>query len=176
MNTPVRQNRLWLIYFLVVIVLSVAATAALWYFNVSIQLTPEELAEERQLWKEKGPSDYFLAYLRLEDEESTGKLYQVEVHGGKVTQAREHTVNVRAGRETDPPGEGRTLTVEEGQQHTMDRLFDLVQAQLDQDQKVGRRVYRRARFHPDNGALLEYVHRPMGTRQRLQISVQAFKF
>jgi hypothetical protein len=165
-----------LIYFLVVIALSVAAAAALWFFNVSIQLTPEELAEQRQLWKKHGPSDYFLGYLRLEDEESTGKFYQVEVRGGKVTQAREHIVNVRAGREIDPPGEGRPLSAEEAQEHTMDRLFDLVQAQLDEDQKAGRRVYRRARFHPDNGALLEFVHRPMGTRQRLQISVQAFKF
>lgn len=163
-------------YFLIVIVLALVGTASLWWFNQSIQLSRDDLAERHALWQRTRPADYDFAYLRVEDDSSTGKFYRVEVRQGKVVKAEEFTVQVRDRRDIDPPGTGVLLPAAEAQAHSMDGLFGSALALMDEDAAAGRRVYARARFHADNGAVLEFVHRVMGTRRRLQISIMAFRF
>src|SRR5688500_14679029 len=94
---------LWKWFFVIVIVLVLAATASLWWFNQHIQLTPEEFARRRAIWNEKKPADYFLEYLRVEDDSDSGKLYRVMVANGKVREAYEFNVQVRERRDMNPP-------------------------------------------------------------------------
>src|SRR5262245_35401227 len=129
---PVRSN-LWKWYFLVVIGLTLAATAALWWFNRSIQLSAEELAAQRHLWETQGPADYSFTYYRVEDDRTEGKLYKVDVRAGKVVKAEEFDVNIRDRREIDPPKEGRTLAAEAAEQHSMDALYREAAALLADD-------------------------------------------
>jgi hypothetical protein len=162
-------------FFVIVILLAVAATAFLWWFNVQIQLTPEEFARQRAIWAEERPDDYYLEYLRVEDDESTGKFYRVSVHAGKVSAAQEYDVQIRERREINPPGEGKHLSLEEAQKHSLDALFQLADQLLAEDAVSGRRVYVRGRFHAGNGAMLDFVHRVMGSPRRVQINVLKFR-
>jgi len=177
-SSPTRPNpNLWKWFFGIVILLTVGATAGLWLFNQWIQLTPEELAAQRANWEKNKPADYFLTYLLVENDSDAGLVYKVHVRGGEVKQAREFAVRVRERREVDPPEEeGRILDSDEAKRHTMDALYELAASIVADDRANERRVYCRARFLPENGAILEFVRRRMGSRERTQISVLAFRF
>lgn len=170
------DSSLWKWFFLIVILLAVGATASLWWFNLRIQLKPEEFDRQHETWLVKRPESYFFEYLRVEDDASTGKLYRVTVTGGKVTEAYEFDVQVRERRDMNPPGTGKLLSPGDATRHSMDALFDSAARILAEDAALERRVYVRATFHPENGAILDFVHRIMGTRQRLQLSVTKLRF
>jgi hypothetical protein len=172
---PPRSHSLWKWYFAVVIALTLLATAALWWFNQSIQLTRAQFNAERRRWEEKRPPAYRFSYFRVDDDSSTGVLYKVEVAGARVTRAEAFDVEVRERRDIEAKGEGRTLSPAKAQLHSMDELFRLLDGLLEEDARQERRVYVRARFHPDHGALLEFVHRVMHGQQRVQVSVVSFK-
>src|SRR5437016_2156392 len=81
MAEPPKKNLGWLWYFIIVAVLTVAATGGLIWYNLRQQLTPEKLEAARQLWQAKGPRDYDLDYT------VRGKMdtdFRVKVRGRKV--------------------------------------------------------------------------------------------
>lgn len=170
-----RSRSLWKWYFIVIIALTLLATGSLWWFNWSIQLTPEDLAAHRGAWEQKQPRRYRFSYLRVADDADTGRLYRVEVVDRKVLRAEEFEVAVRDRTEVESFGTGRILDGAEAARHSIEGLFDVAKALMDEDAKLGRRVYVRARFHSDHGALLDFVHRVMRSRQRLQLSILSFK-
>ena len=61
---PKPKNNAWIWFFAFLLVASVGVVAFMIWFNNSIQLTPEKLAENLQRWKEKGPRDYKLTYTK----------------------------------------------------------------------------------------------------------------
>ncbi|MFO0969410.1 MAG: hypothetical protein U0793_27960 [Gemmataceae bacterium] len=168
------SRRRWKWYFLIVFLLSLLATGSLIVFNRSIQLTADQLAKERQRWETTRPVRYHFTYLRVENDEKAGKLYKVAVVGGKVVKAEVFDVQTRDRQGIEPPGAGTELSTAAAQGHSMDAVFDELGALLSLDARLGRRVFVRARFHPDHGAILEFVHRIMGTRERVQLSVLSF--
>src|ERR1700756_5332481 len=75
------RSRGWIWFFAVLVVLTVAATAFLWIYNVRQQLTPEELAAAHKLWEQKRPANYVLTYTK---EGSVTGTFVVTVRQGKV--------------------------------------------------------------------------------------------
>jgi hypothetical protein len=153
-----KRNRGWLWYFLLLAVLTILATATLATYNLKQQLTPEQLEAAWQLWKEKGPRSYRLLYtIRIDDRpEHAVDRYEVWVKDGRATQA---IVNGETSERLDWYG--------------MDRLFGFIDTNLERDAKKGQpRVFTTGDFDPTTGALVKYIRRVMGTRERVQVTVQ----
>ena len=152
-------SSLW--FFVVLIVLAVAATVILIVYNLYQQLKPDQLTAARQLWQEKGPADYRLVYNisnNLSPREKQIDQYDVTVRGGVVTAA------TRNGK-TEPPSRLGS--------YGMDKLLDFVADNMSKDQEPGRpRTFTRAMFAPNNGALLWYVRRVMGSFERVEITIE----
>jgi hypothetical protein len=156
-----RRNRRWVWFFAVLALLTVAATVTLIVYNLSQQLTREELAKARKLWEEKGPKDYEFRYTTRYGEDREDH-YAVVVRGGQV---RSVTLNNTI-----------HLPREKLRHYSMTALFDQIEDFLDLDSKSGRpKVYKVGRFSPADGHLVRYVRRVMGSRERLEIVVEQFK-
>jgi hypothetical protein len=55
-------------------------------------------------------------------------------------------------------------------------LFDLIEKRLQEDTAPGARsTYARAVFHSEDGRPLRCVHRIMGTRERVEVTVVQFR-
>ena len=159
-----KKNRNWLWYFLVLAVLTIIATTTLAIYNLRQQLKPEQLDAAIDLWRAKGPAEYVLVYLAKKTEQS-GDMedhYVVKVKGGK---AFEVLVNGL------PLAEERQLAY-----YGMHRLLQDIERFMELDAEPGRpKTFTRGDFNGKNGALLRYVRRVMGSRQRLEITVESLE-
>jgi hypothetical protein len=143
-----KKNHRWVWFFVVVIALGVAAMVTLIVYNLGQQLKPEQLAEAKRLWKEKGWRSYQLTYTITRGIEPSTDTYVVRVRDGKVVSS---TVNGRP--------EERRLFGARG----MEALFDDIERFLELDAKPGKpRTFTRAVFDRNTGALRLYVRRVMG--------------
>jgi hypothetical protein len=151
----------WVWYFVAVGVLAVLAVVVLAVYNLRLQLKPEQLEAARKLWEQKGPHDYRLKYTTKRGDETDEDVYVVVVRGGV-------TVSVlRNGRELE-----KRLRLSYG----MSALLDDIEDFLKRDSQKGRpRTYTRALFDPGDGHLVHYVRRVMGSRERVEISVQSLE-
>ena len=164
---PVRpRSRRWIWFFAVLAVLGVAAISINWVYSVWQQLRPDRLAAARALWQERGPASYDLEYVVKEEntpgadprEDPHFDYYKVEVRGGRVQSATRN----------DAP-----LSPDEAKRHDVDALFDLIQEYLGRDGAPGQaRTYAHAHFDSTDGHPVHYVRRVMGSRQRLEITIQ----
>jgi hypothetical protein len=157
-KTPRRSAR-WIWFFVILGTMLVGGVSTEIWFNVNQQLQPEQLAEARQHWREKGPRDYRLIY-EVKDEvnpEPAGAVplkYAVDVRDGKVTPV-------------DKPS-GKFVTY-----GSMDDLFDFVERTLQEDiARGGKRPFTVARFQKTDGHIVHYVRSVMSTRERLDIRVE----
>jgi Family of unknown function (DUF6174) len=164
---PPKPNHAWIYYFAFLLVASIGAAGVMIWFNLSIQLTPEQLEAAEKLWREKGPKSYDMIYTKRLNEESKVDKFDVKVRAGKV---QEVLMNGRA----------LTKDKEEDQDprihHSMERLFHDVERFQELDKKPGaKKVYVTAIFDDENGALRRYIRRVMGTTLRIEmhISVKA---
>lgn len=154
------RNRGWIWYFVLLAVLTTAATASLIVYNLRQQLQPEQLVEARKLWKEKGPSDYRLDYTVQKGTDAGKDRYSVLVRGGKVVAA---SVN------------GQEEPAERFRYYGIPALFDFMEDFLEIDTKKGKKNYSRALFATDDGHPLWYVRRVMGTSERVEIHMDDFQ-
>ncbi len=158
------KNRNWLWYFLVLAVLTIIATATLATYNIRQQLKSEQLDAAIAIWRAKGPADYVLVYNAKKTEQS-GEMndhYVVKVKGGK---AYEVLVNGL------PLPEERQLAY-----YGMHRLLQDIERFMELDAEKDRpKTYTRGVFNGKNGALAWYVRRVMGSRQRLEITVESLE-
>ncbi len=160
---PRKKNHAWIWYFALLAVLTVVTAGALVVFNLGQQLKPEQLEAARKLWEQKGPTSYDLMY---------------KVQRGEGASADEISVQVRKGRVIGVTDNGRPLGAEKFRYYGMTALFDDIDRFLEEDGKPDKpRTFARARFDPQDGHLLEYVRRVMGTRpiQRVEIRVERFE-
>lgn len=156
-----RRNLAWVGYFVVLGVLCAAAVATIWIYNLRQQLTPQELDAAEALWKENGPKDYELRYVKvLGANESSDRVF-VRVRAGVVEY---FTLN------DDPK-----VDQEKGQFYTVDAMFRDLRAFLDEDAKAGRMSFLRALFDPKDGHPLWFVRRVPGTRERVEVQVKELK-
>lgn len=154
MPAPVR-SRQWIWFFVVLGLFGLAAMVIPVIVNLQRQLKPEELAENRRLWQERGPQDYDLDY-------------SITTPNSRDT----YRVQVRRGRVIFAEPDNRPLAIKQSY-YGMPALFDYLEEFLEQDRQPGRpRSYNRADFDPEDGHLLRYVRRVMGTRDQLEINVK----
>jgi hypothetical protein len=142
------RSRRWVWYFAALAALAAAAVAIPLAYNLSRQLTPEQVAAARALWRAHGPRDFDLDYLEKRD-------------SGGTTQERAYHVEVRAGRVASPDG---GLNVE--------GMFDRMEAALREDAAAGRRPYATATFDKGDGHPLRYVRRDRAAGERLEWTVR----
>jgi len=155
---PVKKNRRWIWFFVVVFTLAFLATVTLVVFNLQQQLTPEQLAAARKLWSEKGPRDYTMTYTTRVNEDTNLNHYWVKVRGGKVVASKFN---------------GNPQSSELLHYRGMDGRFDDMERFMIKDSEQGSpKVFVRAIFDGQNAsALRSYVRRVMGGRQRVEINV-----
>ena len=158
-----RKNRAWIYFFVYIVVASLGVAAFMIWFNLSIQLTPEQLDEAQRLWKEKGPKSYNMVYTkRLNDDASVDK-FEVEV---RHEQVKKVLMNGRPLQKENDEDEDPRI------HHTMDRLLRDIERLMELDQKPGaKKVYVTAIFDDKSGALRRYVRRVMGTTQRIEMHI-----
>jgi hypothetical protein len=157
-----RRSRGWIWYFVALVVLTLAAVTTIVVFRWGQMLTPERLEAARKLWEEKGPKDYEFRYVKRIGEGDRPERFEVAVRGGKV---RSVTLN---GTIQLP---GRLLVY-----HSMDALFDDIEAFLKLDRELNRpRPTTFAQFAPEDGHLLSYIRGGVADRQRVSIRVEEFK-
>src|SRR5215471_15167439 len=142
------RNRNWIWFFVVLTILGIASITISWVYNVKQQLTPEELARNRELWEKQRPRDYVFEYVKkLGDAEET---YVVTVSGGKVQSV---VMKPKGGTEEVP------LRADQYGSYDMAGQFDQIERFLELDREPGaRRGFNRARFDPQDGHLLSYDH------------------
>jgi hypothetical protein len=161
------RSRGWIWFFAILVVLTVAATAFLWIYNVRQQLTPEELAAAHKLWKQKRPSDYVLTYTK---EGSASGTFVVTVRKGEVKSVV---------MKQDVTENGRVKTVSTAlpkrlyQSSDMDGLFrDLERfLEMNKDPAQGR-AYLTANFDPDDGHINGFIYSNSRTGQRVKVLVE----
>ncbi len=154
-----RKNNNWKWFFAIVVALSIFVAVSLIWWNLRLQLKPEQLEAARALWDTNGPADYVLVYTTRKNEETTTDHYVV-----KVRQKKAYEVIVN----------GLPEPTDRLEYQSMDALFNYVERFLELDSEKGKpRTYTRAIFDEKNGAILSYVRRVMGTSERLEINVKA---
>jgi hypothetical protein len=144
--TPHRaRNRLWMLYFLVLALLSVVAVVVPIVYNLGLQLRPEQLAEARRHWAEAGPADYDL-WIERRTTNPAGETHQ-----------EGFVVHVRGGIVASP----------DGHSDTVEGLFEHIAANLAADAaRTDRRNYATASFASTDGHPTRYVHRSAGSKER----------
>ena len=156
------HSRRWAWYFGVLLVLGVVAVTVPLVYNLKAQLTPEQLAAARALWKENGPTDYELLYQERID---TGPVetFRVEVRGDKVSVWR---------REGGKEKNLEELTPSQRQAYTVPGMFERMERFLEEDRAAARRNYVTAAFDAKDGHPVRYVRRVSGTQERLEWVVE----
>ena len=131
------KNRRWIWVFVVFFGLAIVATVILIAYNLGQQLKPEQLAAARQLWNEKGPRSYTMAYTVRRNESEDLDHYVVKVVNRRVVASEFN------GRPEEPGRFGY---------RGMDSLFDDIERFQTQDREPGKpRVFVRAIFDPKDG-------------------------
>jgi hypothetical protein len=162
---PPRRNRGWLWFFLVLFVLTAAASTTLIVYNLKQQLKAEDLEAAWELWKKKGPASYELVYTVDMNENARPETYVVRVRDKKTESV------VRKMADKDEPLERRLYSY-----YGMDQLFGNISDFMRQDSQPAKpRTYTRAVFDPEDGHIWWYVRRVMGSRERVEIKVLALK-
>jgi hypothetical protein len=154
------RSRGWLVYFVLVFGVAIAAAVTLGVINRLQQLTPEELAASRALWEKRKPADYDMVYVQRINDAKTWDAYTVQVRGGKVVSVKLNHLE---------------LSERQRHYHSMDALFDHIERFLEIDYKPGApSTYLRGSFDPENGHLREFVRRVMNSTTRVQLRVEEF--
>jgi hypothetical protein len=162
-RAPVRRrNRKWVWFFVALVLLTLTAVTSIVVYRWGQMLTPERLEAARKLWMEKGPKDYQFRYLKRLGGSDRPDRFAVVVRGGKV---RSVTLN---GTIQLP---ARLLAY-----HSMDALFDDIEAFLKQDREPNSaRPTTFAQFAPEDGHLVSYMRGGVADRQRVSLRVEEFK-
>jgi hypothetical protein len=167
-----RRGRRWVWFFLYLAAAGAVAVTVPLVYNLTLQLTPAQLAAARARWQAEGPRDYDLQYKQMltrggEAEESE---WVVRVRGGKVVAVTcdgepllpDPAAGLAAGPAVAalPAGAYQGLDVE--------GKFARMEADLARDAAEGRRSYTTAVFDARDGHPLRYVRRVRAAGERLE--------
>ena len=162
-TSPRAQKNLgWLWYFVLLAVLAVSATIVLIVYNQNQQLRPDQIAAAQERWRKNGPRSYRLVYNISTDSPAGQKrtdYFDVTVRDGVVTRA---SLNEKA------------LPAERLSEFGMDKLLAFVADKIAIDQERDRpRTFTRAMFDDQKtGALIWYIRRVMGSKERVEIKFE----
>jgi hypothetical protein len=151
------RNRAWIWYFVALAFLTITAIAILIWYNPTVPLTPELLAEAKAKWKAHGPRDYDMDYT-LKKVESTER-FHVQVRNGDAV-----SVYMNENIALEP----RLYAY-----NTMPALFGFIEDFLEEDAKPGRpRTFTNVLFDSVDGHLIHYVRSVAIKRERQEITVR----
>jgi hypothetical protein len=154
MSEP-KRNRGWIWYFVILIILTITAITVMIVYNMGQQLKPEQLATARALWAEKGPANYDMEFTQVGSAPGT---FQVQVRDGEIVSATM---------------DGRPLERPQYRYYDMRGLFNSIDGFLEHDSKPGQpRTFTKAVFAADDGHVVKYIRRVMGSQERLEINVK----
>jgi hypothetical protein len=154
------RNRNWIWYFVVLVVLGVAAAAIPLFYNQYQQLTLPVLQAARERWEQQGPKNYIMEYFK---EGNSDGFFVVTVRDGKA-------VSVIAKSKPDDPG--RPLEARQLGHYDMFGIMDDIERFLEMDAQPGApAVFNQATF-AENGQLLRYRRRVPATNFSQRITVQ----
>lgn len=161
-----KKNATWIWFFTFLVIASVSVAGFMIWFNLHIQLKPEQLESAMQRWKEHGPRDYRLIITKKINKNEP-EHFEVTVRDHRVIEVRLNGQRLRnEANEPYPPGHERL------QWYTMHHLQREIEVLLDRDAKDGKKNFNVADFDNQNGALRLYRRRVMGTDQRVEETVQ----
>lgn len=153
-----KRNKNWIWVFTVLGILGAIVVVLPIVYNLSLQLTPEMLAEARAKWQQHGPDSYDLEYSIRVDDQQHPDVYKVKVRDRAITEA---ICNDKPLSPTDPAAQ------------TVPDLFNIIESGLQQDQKPDqRRNYAIAYFEKRMGFPIRYIRRIRGSRSRLEINTK----
>ncbi len=160
-TSPTRRKKWgWVWYFVLLLVLSAVAVAIIIGYNLRQQLTSDELAAAIGLWDARGPRTYKFEYV-VKRGDAKPDVYVVRVSDGRVVY----------GSLNDIP-----LPVDKLPTRSMAALLGDIRTFMERDAEPGKPwTYTRARFDENDGHLLWYVRRVMGSRERVEIQVRDFE-
>jgi hypothetical protein len=169
MSAPSRR---WVVFFVVLGLLGIAAMVIPIVYNLGQQLRPEQLAAARERWRRNAPADYDLKLLvhTTHEGRETEDEYLLAVRGG-------HPRALGSNRELlyiDPSaavllGPGPlALPPEDPRRYGVEALFGQMEEALRHDEASGGRNYVTAKFDPDDGHPQRYVRRVRGTKERVE--------
>lgn len=162
MDTP-RKNLNWLWYFLTLAAMTVLAVAILVVYNLNQQLKKEHIDAAIALWKTNGHKNYVLVYTAKKTEKSN----EMTDH---------YVVKVKDGQTYEVLVNGLPLDSRQHGDYGMGQLLRAIERFKEIDSEPGRpKTYTRGVFDGRTGALAWYVRRVMGTRQRLEITVESLE-
>jgi hypothetical protein len=154
-----KRNTNWIWYFAVLIVLTIAACAFLFFFDMRQPLTPERLEAAVSLWKKNGPSDYDMEYTK-QLSATEAEIYRVQVRAGEVTSVELNNA----------PLEERLRRY-----HSVPALFKFIEEFQKQDAAPNHpRTFTNVVFDPHDGHLRRNVRSVAGEQGRVEIVVTKF--
>jgi hypothetical protein len=162
-------------FFLILTVLAAGAITVPIVYNLSLQLTPEQLAAAERLWHQHGPRDYDLEYAEKIDPDTHIFIYRVKVRDGRVisfsSNDKIELLDQRAGVVLGPivglAGDA------DFQEHSVEGLFRQIRQAMQEDaERGGRRNYVTATFDKHDGHPVHYVRRVAGKRERVEWNVK----
>jgi hypothetical protein len=158
-----KKNRNWIWLFAVLFVLAASAAAINWGYNRQQQLTDEQLAAAREMWKAKGPADYDLTIRK-------------EINAGASSGPPDTgtlTAEVRAGRVIGVTLNDHPLEQRLWQDYDVAGCFDWIERFLEIDSKpTAPRVFCRAIFDPTDGHPISYVRSVSSTHERQELRIE----
>jgi hypothetical protein len=160
-----KKNRLWVWYFVFIVIASASLAGFMIAFNLHLQLKPEQLAAAQQQWREQGPADYMMTYTKKLGAGDHVDAFVVKVRARKV-------VDVRMNGEPLRDSEGVPIVDERLQYHSMDRLLRDIERFLELDAKAGKKYYNMAIFDEQSGALKRYVRSVRETGEHVEEDVR----
>ncbi len=162
---PPEQSYRWVWYFVILAILTIAACSILVWYNLRQQLKKPELEAALARWKQNRPSDYDLTYTKRGSASGT---FLVEVRDRRIINV---TLDGREITQNDKP-----LDPSRFDRYDMTALMDDIETFLEEDAEPGRpRTFTVATFDPNDGHLVRYVRRVMGTSERIEINVRLEK-
>lgn len=153
------NNRNWLWFFAVLIVLTITAMAINYWYATTHQLTAAQLHAAQALWQEKGPADYDL---KIRKELSSA--------AGGVPEREEIDVNVRGGKVLKVTLNGRELEERLRPKYDIPAWFDYLNEFMERDTKPGAaQVFCDATFDARDGHPIRYRRRVNRTSERADL-------
>jgi hypothetical protein len=154
-----KKSLSWLWYIVLIVVLGIGAAFITGYFNTRQQMKRADIESAIQRWDRARIKNYSMKYtqrIRSQPDE----IFEVTVREGIVTRVLRNDLPLPADKLAS---------------FSMGNKLAEIEQFYNVDESAKKRVYMRGYFDANNGRLLSYTRRVMGTDERLSISVQEFR-
>jgi hypothetical protein len=176
---PERGKSDWVWFFAVLFVLGAAAVTIPLYYNLSLQLKPQQVEEARALWRSAGPRDHDIDYQERQTHgpDTDEAAYRVMVRDGRVVVVfldgrLSFLADTAAALALGPWP--RALPGTSGARD-IDGIFDHIEDQLRRDLNLSHRPYATATFDKRDGHPMRYVRRIRGGAERLEWTIKLMR-